>query len=101
MFNLGKASRGERPFDFHRGAPLRFGVLPRYGGAADVVWVDAECCFAYHGAPVKCSRLTLKAFRAADACAARAAVVNCWDDPEHPDRCVVSVCRLHLTRRGD
>ena len=51
VFNLGKASRGERPFDFHRGAPLRFGVLPRRGTAADTVWVDAECCFAYHGAP--------------------------------------------------
>ena len=49
VFNLGKASRGERPFDFHRGAPLRFGVLPRHGTAADAVWVDAECCFAYHG----------------------------------------------------
>jgi len=54
VFNLGKASRGERPFDFHRGAPLRFGVLPRRGSAADVVWVDAECCFAYHGAPLHC-----------------------------------------------
>ena len=49
VFNLGKASRGERPFDFHRGAPLRFGVMPRHGAAADVVWIDAECCFAYHG----------------------------------------------------
>ena len=39
VFNLRKASRGERPFDFHRGAPLRFGVLPRHGTAADAVWV--------------------------------------------------------------
>jgi len=49
VFDLGKASRGERPFNFHRGAPLRFGLLPRHGGADDVVWIDAECCFAYHG----------------------------------------------------
>jgi carotenoid cleavage dioxygenase len=63
VFNLDKSVGGGRPFDFLRGEPLRFGVLPRHGKAEDAVWIDAECCFAYH-------------------------VVNCWDDPTDPDRCV-------------
>ena len=65
VFNLGKASRGEKPFDFHRGAPLRFGVMPRRGGAGDVVWIDAECCFAYHGAMgcAVCMRVLLPSSR--------------------------------------
>ena len=54
VFNLPKSARGERPFDFVRGEPLRFGVLPRRGNAEDVVWIDAECCFAYHGAHPAC-----------------------------------------------
>ena len=54
VFNLAKSVAGGAPFDFLRGEPLRFGVVPRYGGADDVVWIDAECCFAYHGAGCDC-----------------------------------------------
>ena len=87
VFNLPKSARGERPFDFVRGEPLRFGVLPRRGNAEDVVWIDAECCFAYHGAPPACA-VHVRGCRAGAESAARAfAVVNCWDDPTDPNRC--------------
>jgi hypothetical protein len=63
--------------------------MPRQGGADDVVWIDAECCFAYHGAIACCCLLAcLAAIIAADA--SHHAVVNCWDDPENPDRCVMT-----------
>ena len=73
VFNLSKAAAGGRPFNFLRGEPLRFGILPRHGGAGDVVWIEAEGCFSYH-------------------------VANCWDDPTHPDRVVVVLCRMRETR---
>jgi len=73
VFNLAKSAAGGRPFDFVRGEALRFGVLPRHGSADDVVWIDAESCFAYH-------------------------VVNCWDDPTDADRVVVVLCRMRETR---
>lgn len=73
VFNLDKSIAGGRPFDFQRGEPLRFGILPRYGAPADCVWIDAECGFAYH-------------------------VVNCWDDPGDADRVVVILCRMRETR---
>ncbi len=110
VFNLEKAAKGGHPFDFLRGEPLRFGVLPRKGKAGDVKWIDAECCFAYHGATreqrkaqLRCTATSSSQARCWPAAltllrAARA-VVNCWDDPTDPDRCARSAqCAVPLAR---
>lgn len=73
VFNLAKSLAGAKPFDYFLDAPLRFGIMPRRGDAASVLWIEAEPCFAYH-------------------------VVNCWDDPVDPDRVVVILCRSSHTR---
>lgn len=72
VFNLSKAAAGGRPFDFLRGEPLRFGILPRHGGADDVVWIEAEGCFSYH-------------------------IANCWDHPTEPGAFRPRSC--HVSRR--
>jgi len=33
---------------FHRDVPARFGVIPRFGGNADVRWFEAEPCYLLH-----------------------------------------------------
>jgi len=40
--------RGKRRIVFQRDRPTRFGVVPRYGKAADVRWFEGNPCFIYH-----------------------------------------------------
>ncbi len=56
---------GKRIPLFHPEVPTRFGVLPRFGGNADVRWFECEPCYMLH-------------------------VVNCWEDG---DRIVMTGCR--------
>jgi carotenoid cleavage dioxygenase-like enzyme len=51
---------------FERNLPSRFGVIPRYGSAAEIRWFEAEPCFIYHS-------------------------VNAW---EEGDEIVMDVCRV-------
>jgi len=73
VFNLQRSLEGGLPFDFLREQPMKVGLLPRFGSAADVVWCSLPPSFAYH-------------------------VANCWDDPGHPDRVVVLLARMAETR---
>lgn len=49
------ARTGKRVPLFHREVPTRYGVLPRFGHDADVVWFEFEPCYMLH-------------------------VVNCWEE---------------------
>jgi carotenoid cleavage dioxygenase-like enzyme len=42
------ARRGRHRLDFQRDLPARFGVIPRYGGADEIRWFDADPCYIYH-----------------------------------------------------
>ena len=42
------ARRGRHKLDFQRDLPARFGVIPRYGGAEEIRWFDADPCYIYH-----------------------------------------------------
>lgn len=59
------ARTGKRVPLFHREVPTRFGVIPRFGGDADVRWFAFEPCYMLH-------------------------VVNCWEDG---DEVVMVGCR--------
>ena len=73
VFNLQRSLAGGLPFDWRRAEPLRIGILSRRAGAEACVWIEVPNCFAYH-------------------------IANCWDDPEHPDRLHVVLCRMAETR---
>jgi carotenoid cleavage dioxygenase-like enzyme len=60
------AAVGRYKLLFEREMPSRFGVIPRYGSAAEVRWFEAEPCFIYHS-------------------------VNAW---EEGDEIVMDVCRV-------
>lgn len=59
------ARTGKRVPLFHRDVPTRYGVIPRFGGDADVRWFEFEPCYMLH-------------------------VVNCWQDG---DEVVMVGCR--------
>jgi carotenoid cleavage dioxygenase-like enzyme len=42
------ARSGRHKLRFERDLPARFGVIPRYGKAADVRWFEADPCYIYH-----------------------------------------------------
>ncbi|MDH4363752.1 MAG: carotenoid oxygenase family protein [Acidimicrobiia bacterium] len=46
--DLDLAFAGRFPFRWDPGYGNRLGLLPREGGADDIVWVDAPLCYAYH-----------------------------------------------------
>lgn len=47
--NLDLVARGMRfPFAWNRDYPPRIGLLPRNGGAADLIWCDLAPCFVFH-----------------------------------------------------
>ena len=49
LFNDPEAARvGRFKLFFDGGIASRFGVIPRYGGADEVRWFEAEPCFIYH-----------------------------------------------------
>jgi carotenoid cleavage dioxygenase-like enzyme len=64
------AKSGRHKLFFDREMPARFGVIPRYGSAADVRWFEAAPCYIYH-------------------------VVNAW---EEGDEIVMDVCRVKQPR---
>lgn len=41
-------AKGKTRIAFDRGAPARFGVVPRRGTNAEVRWFEAESCYMYH-----------------------------------------------------
>jgi len=41
-------SEGRHKLIFNRDIPSRFAVIPRFGGAEDIRWFEAEPCYAYH-----------------------------------------------------
>lgn len=59
------ARTGKRVPLFHRDVPTRFGLIPRFGGDADVRWFEFEPCYMLH-------------------------TVNCWQDG---DEVVMIGCR--------
>lgn len=48
---------GNRKIAFHRDRPSRFGIIPRYGAAEDIIWFEAESAYMYH---------TIRAFESGD-----------------------------------
>jgi carotenoid cleavage dioxygenase len=42
------AKSGRHKLIFDRDLPSRFAVIPRYGATEDVIWFEAEPCYAYH-----------------------------------------------------
>lgn len=59
------AKTGKRIPLFHPDVPTRYGIIPRFGGDADVRWFECEPCYMLH-------------------------VVNCWEDG---DKVVMIGCR--------
>lgn len=49
LFDLDMAISGDAfPFKWSPENGSRIGVMPRYGTAADVVWIDIDTCFVFH-----------------------------------------------------
>jgi carotenoid cleavage dioxygenase len=49
VLDLPGAIAGSRfPFKWDPSHPARFGVMPRDGTNADVIWIDVETCFIFH-----------------------------------------------------
>jgi carotenoid cleavage dioxygenase len=40
--------RGRTKVTFHRDAPSRFGIIPRYGKSNEIRWYEADPCYIYH-----------------------------------------------------
>ncbi|WLR57336.1 carotenoid oxygenase family protein [Mesobacillus subterraneus] len=49
LFNDPEVSKlGRYSVKFFRDLPSRFGIIPRYGGADEIRWFEAEPCYIYH-----------------------------------------------------
>lgn len=64
---------GRHKIRFNSSMKSRFGVIPRYGKAAEIKWFEFSPCFLYH-------------------------VINCWDEG---DEVVMVACRFMPTKNED
>ena len=48
VFDMNLAMSGGMPYRWSDAYPARLGVMPRDGGAADLVWFDIPACYVFH-----------------------------------------------------
>lgn len=48
VFDMATAMAGGMPFQWREDYPARLGVMPREGGADDIVWFDIPSCYVFH-----------------------------------------------------